>query len=221
MAVYDVTLPLRPGMVVWPGDREFRLHPSVEPDADNPFTVSEMQLSVHTGTHVDAPRHIFAGREGVETLPLDVLIGPARVVDARGVPALTASVLARLDIPQVPRLLFLTDNTVRGLVHAPRFHEDFVAVTADGARWLVERGVRLVGIDYLSIAPFDEAVEPHRVLLAAGVVVVEGLDLTNVPPGDYELLCLPMKVVGADGAPARVVLRDLTSTSGTTPRRRG
>ncbi len=220
MALYDITLPLRPRMVVWPGDPPFLLRPVVEPDADNPFTVSEMHLSTHTGTHVDAPRHIFAHGHGVEALPLDVLVGPVRVVDARGVPAITASVLERLSRPLLPRVIFLTDNTVRSLMHDGHFHEDFVAVTEDGARWLVDHGVKLVGVDYFSVAPYGREEGPHRVLLAAGVVIVEGVDLTTVTPGDYELLCLPLKVENGDGAPARVLLRDLTATSATTPRRR-
>ncbi len=221
MALYDITLPLHSRMVVWPGDPEFRLWPVVEPDEDNPFTVSEMHLSTHTGTHVDAPRHILGQGPGVETLPLDVCLGPVRVVDVRGVSAVTASVLEGIGLEPTARLLFLTDNTVLGLVHDSHFHEDFVALTEDGAQWLVDRGVRLVGIDYFSIARYGEEVGVHRILLAAGVVIVEGLDLTAIAPGEYELLCLPLKIVAADGAPARVVLRDINPTSGTTPRSKG
>ncbi|NPA90766.1 MAG: cyclase family protein [Chloroflexi bacterium] len=208
MVLYDVTLPLDATLPVWPGDPPIRVEKVVTPGPGNPFTVSQMQMSVHAGTHVDAPSHILAGGQDVDALPLDVLIGPALVVDARGVARLSAEVLSQLAIPRgVDRVLFLTDNTRLWSERPWRFHTDFVGITEDGARWLVERGVRLVGVDYLSVAPYGEEEGTHRVLLTAGVVIIEGLYLVHVPPGIYELLCLPLKLVHAEAAPARVLLK--------------
>jgi arylformamidase len=202
MELIDVTVPIRPGMVTYPGD------PSVHTDLHSAIgrgdlvNLTRLDFGVHSGTHVDAPGHFLEGESGVEALPLDALVGPAAVVDARSVTAvLDREVLGRLELPNLPRLLFRTGNSE--LWEQETFAEEFVQFVGSGAEALVERGVRLVGIDYLSIG--DE--EAHRVLLRAGVIPVEGLDLRTADPGEYELLCLPLKIEGADGAPARVVLR--------------
>jgi arylformamidase len=198
----DVTVPLRAGMVTYPGDPtvQTELHSSIgRGDAVN---LTRLDFGVHSGTHVDAPSHFLDGEGGAEALPLDALVGPAAVVDARSVTGvLDRDALERLDLPDVPRLLFRTGNSE--LWEHDAFAEEFVQLDGSGAEVLVERGVTLVGIDYLSIGDEDA----HRVLLGAGVVPVEGLDLRAAEPGEYELLCLPMKLVGADGAPARVLLR--------------
>lgn len=170
-------------------------------------TVTRMDISVHTGTHLDAPAHFIPGGAGVETLDLNVLIGPALVVEAPDVDALTADVLASLPIPAgTQRLLFKTRSSELWNRTDDGFVEEFVAVTGDGAQWLVDRGVRLVGVDYLSVAPFTEPVPCHQILLAAGVIPVEGLDLRKIAPGEYQLICLPIKIGGSDGAPCRAVL---------------
>ncbi len=207
---YDVTLPLTPEMPVWPGDPPVRVEPLVEGDDENPFSILRLEMSTHTGTHVDAPRHLFPEGSGVDVLPLHELIGPAYVVDARGVKALSPAVLTELDIPaKATRLLFRTDNEMLWRRDPHRFHTDFVALTPEGAQWLVGRGIRLVGIDYLSIAQYGMEVPVHHHLLSAHVIIVEGLRLEHVPPGWYEMFCLPLKVHQGDGAPARVVLRKL------------
>lgn len=207
MKIYDITLPISPTSPVWPGDPPVDILQAVQPGPENPFTVSRVCMSAHTGTHVDAPRHIFTTGKPVDALDIDVLTGPAYVIDARGVAQLTAEALSQLSIPsRATRLLFLTDNTAIWESHPTEFVPNYVALTADGAQWLVERQIRLVGIDYLSIAPYGEEIRTHEILLQAGVIVVEGLYLNHVPPGAYELYCLPLKIVGADGAPARVVL---------------
>jgi arylformamidase len=166
-------------------------------------------MGAHTGTHVDAPAHFVPGGSGVDLLDLEALVGPALVVHALEADALTADLLAGLEIPpHTERLLVRTRNSDRWARPELGFDEDFVGVTQDGAHWLVARGVRLVGVDHLSVGPFADPVPTHHVLLRAGVVVVEGLDLSEIAPGVYQFVCLPLRVVGADGAPARAILID-------------
>jgi arylformamidase len=186
-------------MVVYPGDPQVRLQLVSSIRAGALANVSRLDFGVHSGTHVDAPIHFIDGAPAAETLPLEVLVGPARVIDATGVDQLDAEALDGLEL-EGERLLFKTRNSE--LWARDAFAEDFVSFTESGARRLVERGVRLVGIDYLSIG--DEG--PHGVLLAARVVPIEGLDLRGVEPGEYRLVCAPLKLVGSDGAPARVLL---------------
>jgi arylformamidase len=201
MELLDITVPIREGMVTYPGDPTVHLERASSIAGGGVVNLSRLDFGLHSGTHVDAPIHFIDGAAGIETVPLDNLIGPAAVVDATAVAGmLDRPALEELELPDVPRLLFKTRNSQ--LWASDTFSEDFVHLTGDGAELLVERGVRLVGIDYLSIG--DEAA--HHALLAAGVVPVEGLDLREADPGLYELLCLPIKVVGSDGAPARVVL---------------
>jgi arylformamidase len=203
----DITVPLRTERVpIYPGDTPLRVE-RVSSLADGAAAnVSRLECTAHIGTHVDAPVHFLDEGGGVETVPLDALIGPAYVVDARAATThLDAAAVDALDIPPgAERILLLTPNCA--LWEHDGFTEDFLAVTEDGARVLVERGVRLVGIDYLSIAPYDDPGPTHRVLLGAGVAVVEGLDLRRAQPGRYHLTCLPLRLHGADGAPARAVL---------------
>jgi arylformamidase len=203
MRIYDVTRPISPTMPVWPGDPPIVLERVASVERGDRLNLSCMACTVHVGTHVDAPIHFVAGGTDVTSLPLDVLIGLARVVELPDVNAITAESLARFDLNGVKRLLFKTRN---GQLRQDEFDADFVALTLDAAQWVIEHGVRLVGMDYLSVEPFGGDGAVHRALLSAGVIIVEGLDLRDVPPGDYELHCLPLKLVGSDGAPARVVL---------------
>jgi arylformamidase len=205
--IHDISLPLSARLPVWPGDPPPAIVRTADLAAGAACTLTEVHLSAHAGTHVDAPAHYLAAGTTVDALDLDVLIGPAEVVDLGDVAAVDAAVLAALDVPgHVARLLLRTRNSAAWSAGDPSFRADFVAVTADGARWLVQRGVRLVGIDGLSIAPLADIATPHIVLLSAGVVVIEGLDLSGVSPGTYDLVCLPLRLVGAEGAPARAVL---------------
>lgn len=207
MPIHDISHTIRPTLPVWPGDPAVRLPQPSRMDRGDICNVTRLDISVHTGTHLDAPAHFIAGGAGVETLDLNVLIGPALVVDADDADALTADVLASLPIPAgTQRLLFKTRSSVLWDRADEGFVEEFVAVTGDGAQWLVERGVRLVGVDYLSVAPFSDPVPCHQILLAAGVIPVEGLDLRAIAPGEYQLICLPIKIGGSDGAPCRAVL---------------
>jgi arylformamidase len=208
MKIFDISLTISPQLPVWPGDPPVELEQVDSMDRGAHANVSRLNAGVHTGTHVDAPHHFLNDRRTVEQLPLEVLTGPCYVAQLPdGVEAITAEVLEGVPLPaDTIRILFGTSNSRLWSQGETKFNEDFVAVTEDGAEWLVERGIRLVGVDYLSVAPYGHSVPTHTVLLQAGVVVVEGLDLSAVPRGFYDLYCLPLKLLGSDGAPARAVL---------------
>jgi arylformamidase len=208
MRIYDISLTISPELPVWPGDPPVELELVESMDQGAHANVSRLSASVHTGTHVDAPHHFLNDGRTVEQLPLDMLTGPCYVTHLPdGIEAITAEALAGTSLPEgTNRILFGTSNSRLWSRGESEFQENFVAVTEDGARWLVERGIQLVGVDYLSVAPYGDSVPTHTVLLQAGVVVVEGLDLSAVPRGFYDLYCLPLKLLGADGAPARAIL---------------
>jgi len=207
MRIHDVSLPISSSLPVWPGDPPVRMIQTSHLDRGDVATVTRLEMGAHTGTHVDAPAHFLRDGAGVDTLDLNVLVGPALVVEVLDVDWISADVLADLLIPSgTERVLFRTRNSELWAQAEPAFHRDFVAVTEDGARWLLERGVRLVGVDYLSVGPFTEPVPTHHVLLEGGVVVVEGLNLQGIAAGAYQLVCLPLRLVGIDGAPARAIL---------------
>jgi len=203
----DISRPLVSGMAVWPGDPAVRVERVSAIASGEPFNLSAVSMCLHTGTHVDAPLHFLEGGPSVAEMPLDALVGPARVIGIRDPRAIRAHELEPLRLRRGERVLFKTRGSARRW-RAPEFATDYVYVAPDAAALLVERGVRAVGIDYLSIgAPNQEGYDVHRTLLRAGVWIVEGLDLSEVSPGRYELICLPLKVPGADGAPARALLR--------------
>jgi arylformamidase len=207
MKIHDVSLPVSESLVVWPGDPAIRITQPSHLDRGDVATVSRLDIGAHTGTHVDAPAHFVPGGSGVDRMDLDLLVGPALVVHVPEAGVLTPEVLENLSIPPgTERLLFRTRNSDRWALGMDEFREDYVGVDDAGARWLVARGVRLVGIDYLSISPFDNPMPPHQTLLGAGMIVLEGLDLRGIAPGAYQLVCLPLKLVGGDGAPARTIL---------------
>jgi arylformamidase len=209
VAWIDVSVPVRAGMIVYGGDPEVRIEPATAIAGGDLANVSRMELGSHTGTHVDAPRHFIDGAAGADELPPDALVGPAVVADARGIPGdIDAAALASLGLPRgTERVLLRTHDGE--LWDRGRFTRDFAGVAADAAEELVAMGVRLVGIDYLSIAPSDDPAPTHRTLLEAGVVILEGLDLRAAPAGRYELVCLPLRLEGGDGAPARALVRPL------------
>jgi len=208
MPIYDITLTLSPDTPVWPGDPAVALEQVESMDDGAEYNMTRLAMSVHAGTHVDAPHHFLNNRRTVESLPLDVLTGPCYVLQLPDdVDEITAEVLERTPIPDgAERLLFGTRNSRWWAQNVKEFQTDFVAISEDGARWLVERGVKLVGVDYLSVAPYHQSVPTHRVLLEADVVALEGVNLSQVPRGFYTLYCLPLKLAGSDGAPARVIL---------------
>jgi arylformamidase len=175
----------------------------------DPLTLSAYSLGAHSGTHVDAPMHFVAAGASVDQIPLDRLIGPARVIEiADDVQAIDAAELAKHDWRGVQRVLFRTRSSIRGWMTSPTFHHDFAYVAADAAQLLADAGVQLVGIDYLSVEQFGAAApRTHQILLGKGIPIVEGLSLADVRGGDYDLIVLPMNVRGHEGAPARAVLR--------------
>ncbi len=208
-AILDITVPITPGMPVWPGDPPVQLERFSAIANGDAANISRLACCVHTGTHVDAPLHFIEHGQAVEQLALDVLIGPALVVELDDtVEAITPTHLEALALPpETTRVLFKTRNSA--LWHNPEhaFVPDFVALTSEAAIWLVECGMQLVGVDYASVQRFaDESPRTHQVLLEAGVVIVEHVNLLHVSPGLYHLICLPLKLVGSDGAPARAVL---------------
>jgi arylformamidase len=199
--VHDISVPITPQMHVYSGNPGVALarHESIADGAH--ANVSRLELGVHSGTHVDGASHFIDGAAGTEALSLETLVGPAVVVDATAVDAdLDQAALESLALPESERILFKTKNST--LWELPEFTHDFIRLTGSGARYLIERGVRLVGIDYLSVGD----VEAHQELLGAGVVAVEGLDLRSVEPGGYELICLPIRLEDSDGAPSRAIL---------------
>jgi arylformamidase len=207
MPLIDVSLRLSDSLPAFPGNPPFQLRAVKRIEDGGSSNVSALHVGTHAGTHVDAPRHFFSGAPAVDALPLETLIGPARVVHFPGRASIGAAELEGAGLAGVERLLIKTDNS-RAWGTATDFNPQFVYVSDDGARWLVAHGVRLVGVDYLSVEKYKEPGAPtHHHLLGAGVVVVEGLDLRNAPEGDCEVICLPLKLADADGAPARVVLR--------------
>lgn len=207
MVLFDVTVPLREGMFLFPGDPDFTLRPFQQIDQGDPYNLSLLSLGSHVGTHVDPPRHYLAGETGVDRLPLESLIGPGVVLDLRGRKYIDRRALEEAGLRRDhQRVLFQTDNS--GLWKETEFNPDFVYLTLEGAELLAAQGVKLVGHDYLSIEEYGRAGAPvHRCLLKAGVVILEGVDLSLVPAGEYEIICLPLRIQDGDGAPARVVLR--------------
>jgi len=205
----DISVPLSPALVQWPGDRAVQIERVSRLAAGAECNLSELTLSAHAGTHVDAPLHYLADGGDTETIPLEAVVGPARVVEIGADDAIRCADLAPLEIRPGERLLFKTRNS-RAAWHAAPFQADYVYLTPDAADELVRRHVRTVGSDYLSIgAPDAGGAATHRTLLHAGICVIEGLNLVGVEPGAYELVCLPLRLLGADGAPARAVLRKL------------
>ena len=202
MELIDITVPIRDGMFVYDGDPTVTLTRVKSIEDGQVANISRLDFGVHSGTHIDAPLHFIEGGPAAEQLPLEPLLGEAHVVDATGVTGvLDADALRTLDLPDgAERLLFKTPNS--RLWERDAFSHEFVHLTGDGAQLLLDRGVKLVGLDYLSVGDPDA----HRVLLGGGVVAMEGLDLRAVEPGTYRLVCLPLKIVGSDGAPARAVL---------------
>jgi arylformamidase len=206
MKPIDISVSIDQNLPTYPGNTPFSLEPTQRIAQGGSSNVSSIRMSAHAGTHVDAPRHFFDNAPGIEELPLEMLIGRARVVEITAGKAIDAAELAGLDLGEDVRVLFKTHNST--LWGSPEFHRDYVGVTESGARYLVNQGIKVVGVDYLSVEEFKKPGAPaHHVLLGAGTIVIEGLNLRDVEPGIYEMTCLPLKIVGADGAPARVILR--------------
>ena len=208
MTIHDISLTISPTLPTWPGDPPLELIQFESMDKGAEANVTRISAAVHLGTHVDAPHHFLNDGRTVESLPLDVLTGPCYVTQLPdGIEAITSEVLDRTEITsEMKRVLFGTRNSHLWARGESKFQTDFVAITEDGAEWLVEHGVQLVGVDYLSVAPYGDSAPTHTILLKAGVIIVEGLNLSQVTRGFYDLYCLQLKIADADGAPARAIL---------------
>ena len=195
-------------MTVWPGDPDVNNQLVNSIENGDEANVSFIQMSAHTGTHIDAPAHFIQNGKSIEALDMNILLGEAEVVEIDDkVLLINKTVLEGLGKKSwSERVLFKTRNSALQLLEINTFHPDFIAVSPEAAEYLVNYGVKLIGIDYLSIAPFDKVSETHNILLSNNVIVVEGLNLVDVIPGIYDLIALPMLLDGADGAPARVLL---------------
>ena len=196
-------------MVHWPGDPPFHIERAEDQAKGDTATVSKMTLGVHTGTHMDAPLHFIRNATTIDAMPLSACVGRARVIEIQDPKSIKRQELADHLISNGERILFKTANSDHAW-NSDQFVEDFVFISQDAARYLAQTGVLCVGVDYLSVGGFrEDGPETHHALLEAGVWIIEGLNLSGVDPGDYELVCLPLKLVGAEGAPARAILRNL------------
>ncbi len=205
MKIYDISVPLFAGLPAYPGDPPVELEPVSSISRGDLANVTRLTLTTHSGTHLDAGRHFDDNGLTVDLLPLTLLIGKALVVELAGVNEIGPVNLQRLPLRGHERVLFKTDNSA--LWEQAGFVPDYGHLTVDAARYLLDMGVRLVGIDYLSVESIDGDGAVHRLLLGEGAVILEGLNLAGVAPGEYELICLPLKVRDGDGAPVRAVLR--------------
>ena len=202
----DVSVPLVAGMPAYPGNPEFEVQPVKRIAEGASSNVSRLVMGTHTGTHVDAPRHFFDDGSGVDALSLDLLLGRTRVVEISRRGGIGAEDLAAAGLREDLRVLLKTPNSA--LWNGTGFHQDYTYVNEEGARYLVAQGVKVVGVDYLSVEQYKKAGAPaHRALLSQGVIIIEGLNLSEAEPGMYEMYCLPLRVGGGDGAPARVILK--------------
>ena len=203
----DVSVLLRPGIPTYPGNYPFEFEPVKRIAKGDSANVSKILMGTHSGTHVDAPKHFLDDKPGVDAMPLDLLIGRARVIDVPVRGGITEAHLAASGLREDLRVLLRTPNSALWNSHQG-FREDYTYVSEGAARYLVEQGVKVVGVDYLSVEQYHKPGAPaHHALLGNGVIIIEGLDLSEAEPGQYEMYCLPLRIEGADGAPARVVLK--------------
>lgn len=203
----DISVPVRNGMVQWPGDPPFHIERATDQEKGDAATVSRMSLGVHTGTHMDAPLHFIRNARSIDTIPLDATVGPARVIAIGDTKWIRPEELLPHAVSAGERILFKTANSDH-CWDSDRFDENFVFISQGAARYLAARRVRSIGVDYLSVGGFhQDGTETHEALLGAGIWIIEGLNLRGVEPGQYEMICLPLKLMGADGSPARAILR--------------
>jgi arylformamidase len=203
----DVSVSLHSGMVHWPDNPPVRIERALNIEHGDTANVSEISMGAHTGTHMDGPLHFVREGKGLDEMPLDATIGPARVIEVSDPESIKLDELDPHRLQRNERILFKTQNSARHW-SLEDFNEDFVYVSQEAARYLADHRIQTVGVDYLSVGGFyKDGVETHRALLEAGIWVIEGLDLSEVKPGEYELICLPVKIERSDGAPARAILR--------------
>jgi len=214
--IIDITVPLTIEMPIWPGCKGIWITHIMRLENGDSSNVSRLDINLHTGTHVDAPRHFLQNGKTVEHLPLDVLVGPSYVAHLPDATDVTPRNLTDLNLPSgIKRLLLRTRNSELWAAGTIEFREDFAALTHEAAQWIVDKGIKLIGVDYLSVQRSSDDSRTHQILLGADTVVLEGLNLSNVKAGFYELICLPLRIVGAEAAPARAILRQITEPSTT------
>jgi len=205
----DISVPVFTGMVHWPDNPPIQIERVMSMDKGDSCNASKMAMGVHTGTHMDAPIHFIAGGAGTDQIPLTATIGPARVIEISDTESIKPGELQSHDLKQGERILFKTINSTR-CWHTNDFVKDFVYISHEAAQYLAERKVQTVGVDYLSVGGFyKDGTETHAALLGGGVWIIEGLNLSQVQAGNYELICLPLKIVDCDGEPSRAILRPL------------
>lgn len=210
MKIYDVSLTISEDMVVWPGDPKVAINKKRSIDAGDSCNVSQLDMGSHTGTHIDAPYHFENDGSKIDKLSLKTLIGKARLFDVGADKDIGLEKVKTFEIKGLERVLFKSSNSNGWKTNAKLFNKNYVAVTKEAAAYLVDAGIKLVGVDYLSVEKYgNKAHETHHTLLENGIIVVEGLSLADVTPGDYELIALPLKIKNGDGSPARVILRSL------------
>jgi arylformamidase len=205
----DISVPLKDAMVHWPGDPPVSIKRVKDIEQGATVNLSAISMGVHSGTHVDAPIHFVKQRQGIDNIPIDTLVGRARVIEINDTESIKPEELAGHRIRRGERILFKTKNSLH-VWQKDEFVEDFVFISNDAADFLADSGIRLAGVDYLSVGSFKHGGSyVHKTLLSNGVWIIEGLNLSNVTPGKYDLICLPLRIVGGDGAPARAILRPL------------
>jgi len=203
----DISIPLRDGMVHWPNDPPISIKRIQDIEQGATANLSTISMGAHSGTHVDAPIHFIRQGKGIDHIPLDTLVGKARVIEIKDQESITPEELASHRPRRGERILFKTRNTSE-VWRKDDFVEDFVFISDAAADFLVNRGIRLVGVDYLSVGSFKHGGSyVHKTLLSSGIWIIEGLKLSDVTPGKYDLICLPLRIVGGDGAPARAILK--------------
>ena len=204
----DLSIALKSNMVHWPTDPPFSIERVREMDKDDTVNLSKIMMGAHSGTHVDAPVHFIKGAKGIDQISLDSLIGLARIVEIADADTIKESDLARHGIKKGERIILRTRNSMNKLLYKDTFTEDFVYMEKGAAEFLVRRGIKTLGVDYLSVGGYKkDGPAVHRILLGAGILIIEGLDLTEAMPGRYHMICLPLKILDSDGAPARVIVK--------------
>ena len=206
----DVSCPISPDLPVWPGDPKPQLIWLTQIKNGEGINLSKIEMSLHSGTHIDTPLHFFEKGQPIDEISLELLNGEVQVIQVpEDVKIISRKFFNTLDFDIPERVFFRTNNSIKQYLQDEHFNKDFVAVDSSGASWLVDHKVKVVGIDYLSIALFKDPIEPHRILLGENVIVVEGLDLREVSEGKYRYVCLPIRIKGREAAPARVLLQSL------------
>ena len=208
MNIIDISIPLSEKTPVWEGDKGISIPRVARIEEGSDFNVSRIELGVHAGTHIDAPFHVFKNGNTVDQIPLDTLIGSVQVVEIPdGISVIDKNCLTNLNFRDgIDRILFKTSNSNYWETDPFSFNKEYVAINSEGAKYLADMDLKLIGVDYFSVSSYDDLKQPHLILLDCGIVLLENIDLRQVVPEIYKIICLPLKIIGTDGAPVRAVL---------------